>query len=213
MGLQRVGLDLAPTLRSHKMHAFWVYLAWFLGLSQSWVNITAAYPKKPNVWDLTPSGPFSSWQPQICVWDSLRPHGLEPTRLLFPWNFPGRTTGVGYHALLQGSFPTQGWNPVSCTGRWTLYHWVAWEATTFWLCVYQLWTSHINGTTQQTVFRDRRVLSRIIDVAAFRLLWPNALLPFHECFHGEMVVQESGGSVNADSSPTRSPICFWSLLR
>ena len=94
MGLQRVGHDLDPTLRSHKIHAFQAYVAWFLGLSQSWVNITAAYPKKPNVWDLTPSGPFSSWQPQICVWDSLRPHGLEPTRLLFPWNFPGRTTGV-----------------------------------------------------------------------------------------------------------------------
>ena len=24
---------------------------------------------------------------------------------------PGQNTGVGCHALLQGSFPTQGWNP------------------------------------------------------------------------------------------------------
>ena len=29
------------------------------------------------------------------VSDSLRPHGLEPTRLLCPWNFPGKSTGVG----------------------------------------------------------------------------------------------------------------------
>ena len=33
--------------------------------------------------------------------DSLRPHGLEPTRLLCPWNSPGKITGVGCHFLLQ----------------------------------------------------------------------------------------------------------------
>ena len=37
----------------------------------------------------------------------LRPHGLLPTRPLCPWDFPGRNTGVGCHALLQGIFPTQ----------------------------------------------------------------------------------------------------------
>jgi len=29
-----------------------------------------------------------------------RPHGLQPTRLLRPWDFPGKSTGVGYHCLL-----------------------------------------------------------------------------------------------------------------
>ena len=43
--------------------------------------------------------------------DSLRPHGLYPTRLLRPWNFPGKSTEVGCHFLLQGIFPTQGLNP------------------------------------------------------------------------------------------------------
>ena len=33
------------------------------------------------------------------------------TRLLCPWEFPGKNTGVGCHFLLQGIFPTQGWNP------------------------------------------------------------------------------------------------------
>ena len=32
--------------------------------------------------------------------DSWRPHRLQPTRLLHPWNFPGRSTGVGCHFLL-----------------------------------------------------------------------------------------------------------------
>ena len=33
--------------------------------------------------------------------DSLRPHGLQPARLLRPWDFPGKSTGVGCHCLLQ----------------------------------------------------------------------------------------------------------------
>ena len=45
------------------------------------------------------------------VSDSLRSHGLQPPRLLCPWDSPGKNTGVGCHALLQGIFPTQGSNP------------------------------------------------------------------------------------------------------
>ena len=32
--------------------------------------------------------------------DSSRPHGLQPTRLLHLWDFPGKSTGVGCHPLL-----------------------------------------------------------------------------------------------------------------
>ena len=32
--------------------------------------------------------------------DSSRPHGLQPSRLLRPWDFPGKSTGVGCHRLL-----------------------------------------------------------------------------------------------------------------
>ena len=32
-------------------------------------------------------------------------------RLLCPWDFPGKNTGVGCHFLFQGIFPTPGWNP------------------------------------------------------------------------------------------------------
>ena len=35
------------------------------------------------------------------VSDSVRPHRLQPTRLLCPWDSPGKTTGVGFHFLLQ----------------------------------------------------------------------------------------------------------------
>ena len=57
----------------------------------------------------------------------LRPHGLQPTRLLCPWDFPGKNTGVGRHFLLRGIFPTQALNHVSCLGRQILYHCTTWS--------------------------------------------------------------------------------------
>ena len=45
------------------------------------------------------------------VSDSFRPCGLQPARLLYPWDFPGKNTGVGCHFLLQGILPTLGSNP------------------------------------------------------------------------------------------------------
>ena len=54
--------------------------------------------------------------------NSLRPHELQPARILLPWNFPGKSTRVGFHFLLQGIFPTQGSNPGLPHCRQTLYH-------------------------------------------------------------------------------------------
>ena len=55
------------------------------------------------------------------VSDSLRPHGLQATRLPSPWNSPGETTGVGSHSLLWGIFRTQGSNPRFLHYRLILY--------------------------------------------------------------------------------------------
>ena len=38
--------------------------------------------------------------------DSSRPQGLQPTRLLRPWDFPGKSTGVGCHCLRVQFFAT-----------------------------------------------------------------------------------------------------------
>ena len=51
--------------------------------------------------------------------DPQRPHGLQPSRLLHPWDFPGTSAGVGCHCLLQRQ---QYWNivpphPQSCPGK------------------------------------------------------------------------------------------------
>ena len=45
------------------------------------------------------------------VSDSSWPHGLQPTRLFRPWDFPGKSTGVACHFLLQGIVSTHGSNP------------------------------------------------------------------------------------------------------
>ena len=41
---------------------------------------------------------------------------------LCAWDFPGNSTGVHVHFLLQGFFPTQGSNPGLPHCRETLYH-------------------------------------------------------------------------------------------
>ena len=56
------------------------------------------------------------------VSDSLRSHGLSPARALCSWDFPGKSTGVGCHFLLRGTFPTLGLNLGLLHCRQILYH-------------------------------------------------------------------------------------------
>ena len=54
-----------------------------------------------------------------------RPHGRQPTRLLCPWDFPGKNTTAGCHFLLQGIFLTQGSNVC-------FFHVLHWQMDYFW---------------------------------------------------------------------------------
>ena len=48
------------------------------------------------------SGLITSWQIHGSVMsDSGQPHRQQPTRLPHPWDSPGKSTGMGYHCLLQ----------------------------------------------------------------------------------------------------------------
>ena len=53
---------------------------------------------------------------------SLRPHGLQLSRLLCPWNSPSKNTRMGCHSLLQGIFLTQGSNQGLLHCKQILYH-------------------------------------------------------------------------------------------
>ena len=59
--------------------------------------------------------------------NSLWSRGLEPTRFLCPWDFPGKNTRVGCHFLLQGLFPIQGLVP-------HLLYILHWQADSLLLC-------------------------------------------------------------------------------
>ena len=55
------------------------------------------------------------------VWLFATPWPI-PVRFLCPWNSPGKNTGVGCHALLQGIFLVQGLNTSLLHCRQVLYH-------------------------------------------------------------------------------------------
>ena len=98
--------------------------------TQSTATIAAAAAKslqsRPTLWDPIGGSPLGSSVPGILqartlewvaisfsnawkwnwkqsrsvVSDSSWPHGLQLTRLIHPWDFPGKSTGVGCHCLL-----------------------------------------------------------------------------------------------------------------
>ena len=60
------------------------------------------------------------WLSRVRLFET--PWTVACTRLLHPSDFPGKSTGVGCHFLLQGIFPTQGSNPGLLNCRQTLHH-------------------------------------------------------------------------------------------
>ena len=95
------------------------------------------------------------------VSDSLQVYGLQPTRLLCPWDSPGKNTGVGCHALLQGIFLTQGLNlgllhwqagslPLAPRGKPVLY---VIYSQSFTIMIYMLLNSKYLFPAQNSLFK------------------------------------------------------------
>ena len=53
---------------------------------------------------------------------TLWPCGLQPARLLCPWDSPGKITGVDCHLLLQGTSGPRDQTCISCISKQVLYH-------------------------------------------------------------------------------------------
>ena len=68
---------------------------------------THAHPSQSE--DIFPAEPTCMFYLSVMS-DSFRSHGLQYTKLLCPWDSPGKYTGVGCHFLLQEIFPSQGSN-------------------------------------------------------------------------------------------------------
>ena len=92
-----------------------------------WNSWKTSHMWTPITYATTPSGSWLNFGTGCWIWgsssctallllssvvsDSFQPYGLQPARLLCPWDSPGKNTGVGCHFLLQGIFLTQGSNP------------------------------------------------------------------------------------------------------
>ena len=85
-------------------------LKWGLGgvIESGWKDILRDFqaalpspPQPPPLYSHLRIPEAGSCQVASVVSDSVRPHGLQPTRLLCPWDSPGKNTGVGGHFLLQ----------------------------------------------------------------------------------------------------------------
>ena len=61
------------------------------------------------------------WVAQLCL-TLLWLHGLQPSRLLCPWDCPGKNTGVGCRFFLQEIFVTKGLNQCLLHCRRIVYH-------------------------------------------------------------------------------------------
>ena len=101
----------------------------YSGPSLHFMLIIPVYPMFHSIW----SGNWAifSLVTQLCLTlcgsmdsvmsNSLRLHALQPTRLLFPWDYRDKNSGVNCHFLLQGVFLTQGLNPGLLHCRQILY--------------------------------------------------------------------------------------------
>ena len=95
-----------------------VFLSFFFFFfKKTYVLFVFLLAKPYDVWDFTSPVCINC----LVVPDSLLPQGLEPARLLCPWDSPSKNTGVGCHPLLQGVFLTQVLSPGLLLFRQTLY--------------------------------------------------------------------------------------------
>ena len=95
------------------------------GVHEAWTHPSSGslgkkQPCQPLGFQLSPPEPRE--RKKVKLLSLVRLHGLSPTRLLCPWDFPGKITGGDGHFLLQGIFPTQGSDPGLPHCRQTLYH-------------------------------------------------------------------------------------------
>ena len=111
----------------HKVH-FWAETV-FLGVLHSLMQMTVLWLKLMLEFTYIYGNVVLMWSlilyvcvlvTQLCP-TLCNPINCNLPKLLHPWNSPGKSTGVGSHALIQGIFPTQGSNPGLLHCKWILY--------------------------------------------------------------------------------------------
>ena len=88
------------------------------------------------------------------VSDPQRPHGLQPSRLLLPWDFPGKSTGVGWHCLFHNTLEDTNSKP------WSV----------FTLCCFQCIFKILSSNLSSQLFHDGGKRLRAVNCICFNLL-------------------------------------------
>ena len=119
--------------------------------------------------------------PTLC-----NPLELETTRLLCPWNFPGKNTEVGCHFLLQGIVLSQGSNHVS---------WVSWADSLPLAWVTQtvknlpaMWETRVQALGQEDP--PEKGMATHSSILAWRIPWQRSLVGYSSWGHKVPVVTE-----------------------
>ena len=84
-----------------------------------------------------------------------------------PWDSPGKDTGAGCHALLQGIFLTQGSNPGLLHCRWILCHWATREWGRLWYEFQNIQGISVSLDLQVSVYHPGSLLSNNLK----RIIW------------------------------------------
>ena len=144
--------------------------AWLKGVFFFWAESLLQLPMKVKVKSLSCSRLFAT------------PWIVACTKLLRPWDFQGKSTGVGCHFLLRGAFPTQGSNPGLSHCRQTLYrlshqqgivtanHRV-WVVSMYGKWAWSIGTVPDHGLTGEGVEADWRGLPYRVDLLGIHRLW------------------------------------------
>ena len=143
----------------------------------------------------------------VCVLvlaDSLQPHGLQPTRLLCPWGFPGKDTGVVCCFLLQGIFPTQGLNLGLLNCKQILY-WLGYQGSCG-IC-----SLGIISKILPLFFLIHLSPSKSFFLHVF--LYPCLLRNSHTGVQTNEIMDISPFLLSACLSVTTKPSCFWQWQR
>ena len=90
------------------------------------------------------------------VSDSVWPYGQQPTRLLRPWNSPGKNTGVGCRSFstCASLYPTL-WGPIDCSPPGSSVHGIFQARILAWVAIFSS-----KGSSQ---LRDQNLVSCIAD--------------------------------------------------
>ena len=118
----------------------------------------------------------SEWSRSVLT-DSLRPRG--PTRLLRPWDSPGKNTGVGYHFLLQGIFRPRDLTQVSRTAGRRFNLWATREGNIHVKLTVKKWWKPSRGTLSYSSLSMSLVhINNTITPSPWPIQWSSQQMPF-----------------------------------